>query len=149
MEKNRTAVWLTMVLIGCTVVPAVLAVEESGSTLGSKKAAAGTTASLPASPTAMATPQIAVAEGSISGLDLQANTLQLTDAAGKVWTLTLDPKSTAAWQNGQLIKLDQLKEGEQVKTRYWSKDGKQVAKSIEIAKAYQPSTPTTNPAAGK
>ncbi len=120
MNRNLTLWFLTALLMG-GVIPAALATEQGGSS-----------ASTPTRSTTAPAPKIETAEGSISALDLQANSLKLTDANGKTWTLGIDPNTTTVWKGGQFIKLNQLKMWEQVKVRHVAKDGKQVAKSIEI-----------------
>ena len=101
-----------------------------------------------ASTTSTSTPQVMAITGSITALDLKAMSpsLQVTDAGGKIWVLTLDPQLTSVWQNGQLGKLETLKVGQQVKARYLSKGSQNVAKSITIA---QISTPAAAPGAQK
>ena len=78
------------------------------------------------------TPQIETAEGALSGVDLQNNSLQVTDSKGKVWNLAIDPKATTAWKGSQPLALNQLKAGDQVKVRCTLKNGRQLCKSIEM-----------------
>gem|GEM_PF-2270965 len=134
MKRNWAILSIFMLVVTmCAVVPAVLAAEHPGQSMGEK-------AAMPTSSVSTSTPQIASAEGSVSDVDFQANTLKLTASDGKFWTLTLDPKSTLVWKGGQILNLTDIKAGEQVKVRYTSKEGKQVAKSVDIAQTAAMST---------
>jgi len=138
--KRNWKVWLVLTLVVCGTVPAALAGEHPGTPMGSRKAT-------PASSSSTPTPQISSAEGSISAIDLQTNSLNLTTADGKIWTLALDPKTTLVWKGTEQAKLDNLKVGEKVKVRYVAKEGKQLARSVDINE----SSPTASsaPSAGK
>lgn len=78
--------------------------------------------------------QAARISGSITELDLNApgRSLKLAGKDGQVWTLTLDPDTTAVMQNGRHGELNQLKVGQSVEVRAMPKDGKHIAQSIEI-----------------
>lgn len=125
--KQRWMSWLmAVVLLGGTAGVALAAEEGSSMPQPASTSASSTP-----------TPQILSAEGTISALDLQAASpsLQLTAADGKVWNVAVEPQATMVWRNGQMAKLDQLKAGERVKVRYTEKDGRHVAKSIQLAQA--------------
>lgn len=73
-------------------------------------------------------------EGSISFLDLKAQQpmLRLTDMQGKSLNINVDPQLTAVLQNGEAIKLDDLKVGQKVEISQTTRDGKPVAQTIEV-----------------
>ncbi len=99
--------------------------------------AAETPSASPVSSTTTATPQVSTTDGSIATLDLQAPSpsLKVTMADGKSMTVAVDPKATSVWQGAAMIKLEQLKVGQSVKVRHTTKDGKEVAKSIQLVEA--------------
>lgn len=76
-------------------------------------------------------------EGSISALDLKAlpPTLKIMGAGGESWTLEVDRKETSVLQEGRAAKLDELRIGQQVKVKFVKRGGKELAKTIEVAKA--------------
>ena len=117
----------------CMVAPAVLAAEHGGATMESQKEHGGTrvSATTPTTPK----PAMQTAEGSITELDLQANSLKLTTLSGVAWTLILDPKSTTVFKGGKLAKLNQVMVGDQARILYSTKDGKQWAKNIQVLKS--------------
>ena len=143
--------------------PVVLAVDQGGQSMERKDAPASASSAQLPSPSAPAAPmppvsaptsststsqtsivKTTMAVGSITALDLMSTppSLKLIAADGKIWTLTLDPKATLVWQNGQVVKLDQLKIGEQVSVRYLPKDGKEVAQSIRVVQQLKQATPS-------
>ncbi len=101
----------------------------------------------PASAVSTTSTQPAALEGVITAVDLQAATptLKVRTADGKLSTLNLDLKSSSAWRNGQLVKLDDLKSGESVKVRHLMVGGQDLAQSIRVTPAPKPvaSTPST------
>ena len=114
----------------CMVAPSVLAAEHGGAAMESQKEHGGTRVSVTAPKPAMQT-----AEGSITELDLQANSLKLTASSGVAWTLILDPKSTTVFKGGKLAKLNQVTVGDQARILYSTKDGRQWAKNIQVLKS--------------
>ena len=133
MKRLRTAGLIVGGLLVGGMVSVVHAADQPGTHPITPKAPLASTPST-------SIPQITSITGSITELDLKAMSpsLTLTDAGGKVWTLALDPQLTSIWRNGQIGKLDALQVGQQVKVRYTSKAGKNVAKSITIAQAITP-----------
>ena len=74
-------------------------------------------------------------EGSISEIaGASAAPLGVTVAGknGSVLQLVMDPQETVVLQGGRVTEAGQLEKGQQVKVRYALKDGKEVARSIEI-----------------
>ena len=108
-------------LVLCGAVSSVFAADQT------------TTTSAPAAPTGPAsTPMLEWAQGSVSGVDLQKNTLKLKGSDGKTWNILLDPKGTTVSENGKLGTFAQLKTGAKVKVGYSSAGGVKLAKSIAI-----------------
>ena len=148
--------WTIGVVCGmvCACAALAFAAEQPASSSGSTSAATPSS-----SPTLSSTPtpQSPAVVGSITALDLKSSapSLKLAAADGKIWTLGLDPKTTVIWQEGKISTLDQLSVGQRVQVRYTAKDGKEIAKSIQIAQAPKaaatapaaaPATPTAAPA---
>jgi hypothetical protein len=119
---------------------------------------------------------MAPVKGSILALDLKAAqpNLKLRDEAGKMLTFSIDPKVTKVLQDGQSVKLEALQVGQHVEVESTQKNGKQIAKSIELisptpqggaeaptvaprsesgapatAPRVEPSTPSTTPRSGE
>ncbi len=69
-------------------------------------------------------------EGTISALDVKANTLALSTADGKSTDVSI--KGASVWKAGKKVTAADLKVGDAVSVRHVTKNGKQVAKSIEI-----------------
>ena len=165
MERMARLLIVECVLMGC--VGNVWAADQGGSTGGSpveQKVTASSVAgtSTPAAqstppapavqpitsmPPARSTISTVAVEGSIVALDLQASTptLKLRAADGKMWTLALDPKTTAVWKDGQMAKLDQLKSGQLVKVRHEMKNSRDLAQSIRISADAKPMASTSKP----
>ncbi len=123
--KRHLVIGLMGVLAVSGIVPVVLAAEHGGQAVSQKS-----TSPAPVTQTSSAT----TARGSITALDLQSPTpmLKLTAASGESWTLGIDPASTTVFRGTQLGALSQLRVGEKVSVRTGMKNGKQMAKSIEI-----------------
>ena len=138
MKRYGTAGLILAGLLVGGMVSVVHAADQPGTHLVTPKAPLASTPST-------RIPQITSITGSITELDLKAMSpsLTLTDISGKGWMLTLDPQLTSVWQDGQLGKLEALKVGQQVKARYLSKGGQNVAKSITIAPTSTPVAATT------
>lgn len=85
-------------------------------------------------PVSVPAPVLMTAEGSVSEVDTKAGTLKLTDAAGKILEMTLNPQTTSAWKDGKSIPLVEIKTGEQAKVRYVVQEGKSVARLIHVGK---------------
>ena len=140
MQRRSRTTWVLALLMAGGTISAVFAAEQPSGQ------AASSTAAAPA-------PQILSANGTITALDITsaAPSIQLTDAAGKSWTIALDAKTTTVWQGMQLSKLEELKVGDAVKVRYINKEGKETARTIQVAPAMThasaPSASTTTPAA--
>ncbi len=145
MRQRSVSSCIICAAVVCGAAAVVSAAEQQGARPTTERKATA-----PVSATATVIPQAKVAEGAITTLDLQAvsPTLTLTTAEGKTWTVAVDTKTTTVWQNAQIAKLDQLKVGDQVRVRYTTKDGKDVAKSIQLVKgnntAAASSTPSTS-----
>lgn len=134
-RRNEKAIALAL-MIGVVAVPSAWAAESSAST--AKSAAV-----------AVPAPVLMTAEGSVSELDLKAGTLKLIDAAGKSWTMGIETPGTAVWKETKFVSLAELKAGDRVKVRYVTKNGKAIARSIDIQPASASSAPATVPAAQK
>lgn len=126
---RRSMTWgVTLAALVACGGPMALAAEHGGSTSARPAAASR--------PSAVAAPQLMSAEGSISTVDLQANTVTLTNVAtGKTWTFTLDKASVS--RAGLPATTADLKAGAQARVRYAAQVGKLVARSIEIKSAAQ------------
>ncbi len=119
---RRSAAGLFVAVGVCGVVVAALA-RESGAVSRSP---------LPASTTSTATPQITPLEGSLRELNLAAHRATVSGVNGTSWVVALDPVVTTVWEGSQRSSLAQLKVGQRVKVRSMAKDGRPVARSIEI-----------------
>ena len=140
----KAVVWSVLMiggLLGGRMPMAGAADEETSpmtSHVASQPAGASSTTSTPAaSPAATRT---STTEGSITALNLTAvpPTLQLRDANGKTWPLTVDLKTTTVWNAGRMEKLDQLKVGQTVKIRHAMTGGKELAQSITLEETTKP-----------
>ena len=133
MKTQQQIVGFGVALLMAGVVPQVLALEQQGATgQTSQTSQTGQTESRAA---AMSAPQETSLTGAISAVDFKVNSLRMTSPGGKEVTLMLDPKATTVWQGGKAGALTQLKVGERVTVRYAAREGKPMAKSIEIAAA--------------
>ncbi len=116
-------VWLTLALVAvlCGVVPMGYAETEAADPA-------------PTAVTSEPTPVINTSEGTVSSLDIrsQAPWIKAKDAAGKEWTVMIDPASSSVWKGGNKAAWVDIKAGDQVKIRHTERDGKAVAKTVEI-----------------
>ncbi len=72
-------------------------------------------------------------EGTIASMDVQSAAPWIkVSSNGSVMTIQLDAKSTTVWKAGKAMTLADLKAGDKVTVRHTAKNGKEVAKSIEI-----------------
>lgn len=135
----RLAMTVGLVISG--LMPAVWAVEQ-GQPSDAKPAA---TSPSPVQATATSTPSSSIVEGTIASLDLASATpsLKVTGADGKSWTLGVDPKTSSIWKNGQMVKWEDLKQGQSVKIRHAMIGGKDLAQSVRIVSASKPVASTT------
>lgn len=113
--KKRTIILVLMVLMAATS-PFAYAVEKHTPT--------------PVSSTSKSTPSVATQVGTIANID--AKSLKLSSADGSSSTITIDPAATSVWKMGKSLPISDLKVGEKVKVRRTTKNGKDVAKSIEV-----------------
>ncbi len=120
--RRRSAAGLFVAVGMCGVVVAALARD-----LGE-----GSHSPLPASTTSTATPQITPLEGSLREVNLATHRATVSGANGTSWVVVLDPAVTTVWEGSQRCNLAQLKVGQRVKVRSMAKDGRPVARSIEI-----------------
>ena len=102
-------------------------------TMGYAETAATSPASMAA--TSAPTPVISTSEGTVSSLDVNSATpwIKITDAAGKEWTIMIDPASSSVWRGGNKVSWADIKVGDHVKVRHTDKNGKAVVKTVEIA----------------
>ncbi len=112
MKKRRTILVLAVLIAG--IAPLVYGVEHTPIPVGSSS---------------KATPSVEKLVGTISSVNAQSLTLSSMD--GKSSTIALD-SATSAWKMGKTLPVNDLKAGEKVKVRHMTKDGKDVAKSIEV-----------------
>ncbi len=112
------------VLVISSVASGVLAAEHGGTPISDSSDASKSPAA--------STPEAKVlsAEGLVTAV--AANSVKVTDKLGKEWTLAVDPKTLSVWRNGRGSRFDELKAGDPVKVQYSTRDGKQMARSIEI-----------------
>lgn len=73
-------------------------------------------------------------QGSIQAIDLKGTppTLKLIGSNGRTWTLALDMKKTAVTRSGKTAKLEQLRVGQDVTVAMEMKDGREIAKAIQV-----------------
>ncbi len=74
-------------------------------------------------------------EGSIAeirGASAAPLGVNLSKADGSTLWLAVDPLDTVVLQGGRVARFETLEEGQRVKARYALKEGKEVARSIEI-----------------
>src|SRR5258708_1384077 len=85
-------------------------------------------------PDSAPTPAIYSSDGAVSFLDATSKTpwLKIKDTAGKEWAILIDPKATALWKGGRKGAWTDLKVGDKVSVRHMRKEGKEVAKTVEI-----------------
>ena len=121
MEKNFT-VGLTLTFAVCCVTPLAFAVEKT-------KALA-----LPTHSTVKTTPQVTSIEGVITSVDVRSSvpSLKLTQTNGQLLVIQIDRPTTTVWKDAHPVSLIQLAMGQKAKIRYTTKNGKQVANSVEI-----------------
>ncbi len=147
----RTTGGFLFVSMVCAAAFAALAAEQTGDSMERKATPAASAPSAqastaPSQPASAAPVQMAMAGGSIRALDLKSVPATLTLAAsdGKTESFMVEPGVTIAWKNGQAIQLSELKIGDTVKVRSTAKDGRSVAKSIQVEPA--PKTTAASPA---
>ena len=141
-ESKKRSKWAMLVMIGmvCGLLPAVVSAEPE--TQASKSI-------VPTNSASATTQKVMIATGSIATLDTKSEqpSIALTTTEGKTLTIALDSKTTTVWKEEKEISWNmlhlgqpdsQLKMGDRIKIRYTMKDGKNLAKSIEIVKG-QPS----------
>ena len=80
------------------------------------------------------TPEINSVEGTISSLDVTsaAPWLKIKDAAAKEWTIMIDPATSTVWKGGNKVTWADIKVNDKVKVRQTDKDGKAIAKTVEV-----------------
>ena len=93
------------------------------------------TSPAPMAATSAPTPVISTSEGTVSSIDVNAASpwIKIKDAAGKEWTIMIDPASSSVWKGGNKATWVDIQVGNNVKVRHTEKDGKAVVKTIEIA----------------
>jgi len=99
------------------------------------EAPAGTTpVAAPAKAVTAPVPAVKSTEGPIKALDLQSATpnLTVTGADSKDVVIQIDKLLTTVWKGMQKLPLTDLKAGDKVKVRHTTKDGKEMAKTIEV-----------------
>ncbi len=117
-RKKNWTIWIIVMLGTCGAATSAFGLEKTVA---------------PVSSTVKATPLIASMEGSIGALDVKSQTpsLRLILTGGRSRSLELD-RATTVWKDRQALTLDRLKVGDRVKIRHMTKNGRQMAKSIEI-----------------
>lgn len=118
---NRTLLRWTMGIMVLTVAAwaAVAAIQRPGAYGGGPKAL----------------PPSQLFEGAISeirGASGSPLSLDISKPNGSTLSLTVDPVETVVLQGGRVAEFETLEKGQQVKARYALKEGKEVARSIEI-----------------
>ena len=73
--------------------------------------------------------------------------VSLAKADGSTIQVAVDPQETVVLRGGRVAEFNTLEKGQQVKTRYALKDGKEVARSIEITDPLPMLAPASAPAA--
>ena len=93
------------------------------------------TAPAPTAVTSAPTPVISTSEGVVAAFDLQraGPWIKIKDAAGKEWTIMIDPNSSSVWKGGSQTNWSDIQVGAPVKVRHTERDGKAVVKTLEIA----------------
>lgn len=132
---NRSTIkWVMLGALVCGVAFTAEAAEKKSASSSSAKKSTS------------ASSQTMTAEGTISAIDLKAApaTVTVTAASGKAVSVIVDPLATQVLQNSAKASFDQLKAGQWVKVRYTAKNGKEVAKSIQIGSAPVTTTSKTN-----
>lgn len=117
--------WLILAALVFGSVPAAFAADTP---TGSVPVAA------PAKAVTAPAPKVTSTEGSITAIDVQsaAPNLSVTGADGKAVAIQIDKLLTSVWKGTQKLTLAELKSGDKVKVRHTTKDGKEVAKTIEV-----------------
>ncbi len=115
MKKQTTILALVVLMLG--IAQCAFAAEK-------------TQMPIPVSSTSKATPSVAASVGTIS--DINAQSLKLSAVDGSSSTIAIDPVTTSVWKMGKMLPLSDLKSGDKVKVRHTTKNGKDVAKSIEV-----------------
>ena len=120
--KGNTLFVLVLVLVICGGVPSVYA----------DNAVAPVSMTAPA--VSAPTPAISTSQGTVSALDVTSATpwLKIKDEAGKDSTIMIAPSSSTAWKGGNKATWTDVKVGDKVKVRHTEKDGKMIARTVEI-----------------
>lgn len=87
-------------------------------------------------------------EGTISeirGTAAAPHGLNISQADGSALLLAVDPLETVVLQGGRVAEFETLEKGQRVKARYAFKDGREVARSIEIVDPLPMPAPTDKP----
>ena len=114
--------------------------EKTGAEIATAEAPAVTEA--PAADAAVAVeadasaviPSVEAAEGTISEIDVKSDTpwVKIKDAAGKEWTVNIDPKSSVAVRADKTIEWSELAAGQHVRIGMIQHEGTQIAKTIQL-----------------
>lgn len=112
------------------------AVREPSGVSGSANTGAGSSAASTDRSGAGSAASEMETEGSISAIDLKASppTMQVS-SAGETRTLRVPSGITIRSGDGRTASLDQFRVGQRVRVKYATENGREVAKSIELAEA--------------
>ncbi|HNV87092.1 MAG TPA: hypothetical protein PKL97_09060 [Candidatus Omnitrophota bacterium] len=117
--------WALIAAVTVGMAPVAFAAEAPAGTAPVAAPAKAVTAPVPA---------VKSTEGPIKALDIQSAlpNLTLTGSDNKDVTIQIDKLLTTVWKGMQKLPLTDLKAGDKVKVRHTTKDGKEVAKTIEV-----------------